>query len=150
MAFDPPPFDLRTFAAQEYRLREAHQQQGIARGKQTRARAEQELRPWAAMALRLAAADIIKADWLFDDGTPPCWHHIYPDDRRISDISREIAIEAATAARKAVQRHRANPADHALETRAAGLIRLACHFATLGGLPTPQPFADADPERIAA
>ena len=134
-------FDLKAFAAEEYRRREAHQLQGIACRQQTRARAEEALRPWAAMALRLAAAEIIKAEWLWGDGTPPCWHHVYPDDLRINDISRMVAAEAAQAAQKAIAAHRQRPTDRALESRAAGLARLAAHFAALANLPPPDVFA---------
>lgn len=142
-------FDLPAFAAQEFALRADHHRKGIALRKQTAEQATIALRPWAAMALHLRAP-IAPASWHWADGTPPHWHHVYPEDMRITHMQRNMATEAATAAQLAVQRHRERPADKALEARAFGLIRLACHFAPLAGLPIPQPFAEAPTESIAA
>lgn len=148
-----PSFDLVGFAAEEFHRRADHQRKGLALRRLTDEQANAQLRPWAAMALRLGAALAPRnpgASWHWADGTPPYWHHVYPDDMPIPAMQRDMATEAARAARLAVQRHRERPEDHALETRAFGLIRLACHFAPLAGLPIPQPFAEAEDESIAA
>lgn len=142
-------FDLPAFAAEEYQRRADHQLAGIRMRRQTRTAAEQALAPWAAMALRLGAdlgAQIVP----LCDGTPPSWHHLFPDGQPIHAISRQIAQEAIHAAQKALAASRARPEDTALQTRAAGLIRLAAHFAPLGGLPLAAVLAEPEPQRAAA
>jgi hypothetical protein len=141
-------FDLPAFAAEEYQRRADHQLAGIRMRRQTRTAAEQALAPWAAMALRLGAP--VPHIVPLSDGTPPSWHHLSGHDQPIHAFSRQIAQEAIHAAQKALAASKARPDDNALQTRAAGLLRLAAHFAPLGGLPLAAVLAEPEPERAAA